>query len=93
MYQLGVWQFEICQKLNLPKSTLCTIIKSKESVLSRIVPSNQTKLYKLFSDLDMQVSKWVLEQAAKRNHLNGVVIAHRAKAIHRAMVAELSLEP
>ena len=92
LYQQGLFQAEIGHKMNVPRSTVCNIIEARDDFLSRTVPSKQTKFYKLFSELEMQSRKWVLEQAAKRNHLNGVVICHRARHVHAAMVAELDLE-
>ena len=92
MHQQGMSQAEICLKMAVPRSTLSDIIKAKESLLSRSVLSKATKYYKLFNDLEMQVSKWVLKQAAKRNHLNGIVICHQARLVHKAMVKQHNLE-
>ena len=92
MHQQGSSQAEICRKMSIPRSTLSDIIKAKETLLSRSVPSKATKYYKLFNDLEMQVSKWVVKQAAKRNHLNGLVICHQARLVHKAMVKQHNLE-
>jgi predicted DNA-binding protein (UPF0251 family) len=89
LHQQGLNQREISIKLDIPKSTLFDIIKNKNTLLTRLVPANVKKFYRLYNELDMQVSTWVVEQATKRNHLNGVLIRERALTIHKRMVAEI----